>query len=92
MIPSSSTTYTTQQLKDALASLAIVPTTTTIITNDNNKNNLVEDCKHIYGLNHNQNNNDDSLFFKSDFKLSMLQTITARRILDYNHLMVRFLL
>ena len=91
MIPSSSTTYTTQQLKDALASLAIVPTTT-ITTNDNNNNNLVEDCKHIYGFNHNQNNNDDSLFFKSDFELSMLQTITARRILDYNHLMVRFLL
>ena len=67
-------TYTTSDLKDALASMAT-----------KNVSDLNEDCKHIHGF----CNDSDASFFKNDHELSMLQTITARRILDYKALLVR---
>ena len=83
--------YTTTELKNALASLS------TFVTRED----LVHDCNHIHGFQtdgmNNDNNDDDdvgtsSSFFKEGHELSMLQTITARRILDYENLLVRHFL
>lgn len=88
--------YSTLQLKVALASLSTsISSTTTSNTLD-----IVRDCAHIYGFNtnYNPNNNNssssssddsDDSFFMKDHELSMLQTITARRILDYQSFEVR---
>lgn len=65
--------YSDIELKAALASMA-----------QNDSSNWVEECSHLYGFNHHSTNTDD--LFLPDHKLSMLQTITARRILDYNKL------
>lgn len=70
--------YSEYQLKEALASLTLCE-----------GSGMKEDCHHIHGF-------DDGAgrgsFFKSDHKLSALQTITARRVLDYLELRVRQLL
>lgn len=69
-----STEYSETDLKAALASMA-----------QNDCSSWKEECSHLYGFN-NQSKNTDDLFLPSH-KLSMLQTITARRILDYNRLL-----
>ncbi len=77
--------YTTSQLKDALASLA---------TKEVSKR--IDDCSHIHGFFIDSSSgsadgdcSSSSLpFFKDDHELSMLQTITARRVLDYSNLLV----
>jgi hypothetical protein len=76
----SSPSHTDQELKDALASLA------TIIPEDIN-----DDCQHIHGFEHTASAASTTFSFKEDHELSMLQTITARRVLDYNALLVCFL-
>lgn len=69
-----STEYSETDLKAALASMA-----------QNDCSSWKEECSHLYGFN-NQSKNTDDLFLPSH-KLSMLQTITAHRILDYNRLL-----
>jgi hypothetical protein len=64
--------YSEFQLKEALASLTVCEGT-----------GIKEDCSHIHGF-----DSGARSFFKSDHKLSMLQTITARRVLDYMELRV----
>ncbi len=44
-----------------------------------------EECGHFHGFN---DVADGSSLFQPDHKLSMLQTITARRVLDYDNLLV----
>jgi hypothetical protein len=73
MSPLENIPYSDYQLKEALASLTLCEGT-----------GIREDCKHIHGF----DTNGATRFFKSDHKLSMLQTITARRVLDYMELRV----
>jgi len=64
--------YNESQLMEALASLAI--------TNDHDPHSINDDCHHIYGFN---KSSKPGPFFKSNHELSMLQKITAHRVLDY---------
>jgi len=66
--------YNESQLMEALASLSC------------EGSSINEDCAHIDGFN--SVTRPGSSFFKADYKLSMLQTITARRVLDYLELRV----
>jgi anthranilate synthase/indole-3-glycerol phosphate synthase/phosphoribosylanthranilate isomerase len=66
--------YSETELKAALASMA-----------QNDSSSWKEECSHLYGFNNESKNTDD--LFLPNHKLSMLQTITARRILDYNRLL-----
>lgn len=78
--------YTTTQLQDALASLSTV--------DHNNRIELIHDCNHIHGFQSNsgsEDSNSTTSYFVEGHELSMLQTITARRVLDYNDLLVRLL-
>jgi len=65
--------YTSSQLKEALASLASTDESTSV----------KEECGHFHGY---DDSSDDNVF-TSDHELSMLQTITARRVLDYEKLL-----
>ena len=72
--------YTVPELKDALASLAINTTSN-------------EDSNHIHGYHNGDNGKGDTVdgdgdYFTDGHELSMLQTITARRVLDYRALLV----
>jgi hypothetical protein len=67
------TPYNEPQLMEALASLAL--------TNEHESTHTInDDCSHIYGFN---KSSKPGPFFKSKHELSMLQKITARRVLDY---------
>jgi hypothetical protein len=70
--------YNESQLMEALASLTPFEGT-----------GINQDCHHIHGFN---SGTSPGSFFKHDHKLSMLQQITARRVLDYMTLRVRFLI
>ena len=77
--------YTVTQLQDALASLSTV--------DHKNRTELIHDCNHIHGFQSsgNEDSNGATSYFVEGHELSMLQTITARRVLDYNKLLVRLL-
>jgi len=70
--------YSAQQLKDALATLAS--------SSGNNPSERDDSCRHIFG--YRQSTSEALSFFDETHVLSMLQTITARRILDYEALLV----
>jgi len=67
--------YTSSQLKEALASLASTDESTSV----------KEECGHFHGFD--DSNDSEKNVFKPDHELSMLQTITARRVLDYQKLL-----
>ncbi len=63
--------YTSSQLKEALASLASTDESTSV----------KEECDHFHGFDDSDDSSED--VFKTDHELRMLQTVTARRVLDY---------
>jgi len=68
--------YTGTELKNALISLAVDDST-----------QWTNDCQHIHGFNSSSTfTNSTDYFFVDNHELSMLQTITARRVLDYQKL------
>ncbi len=89
--------YSASELKDALASLS----TTTAANDSTSRADLIHDCNHIHGFDGRSDaaaatdaanathDDDDCSYFVDGHELSMLQTITARRVLDYDNLLVR---
>ncbi len=73
MSPLESIEYTESQMIEAFASL---------VSGDEG---LKKECGHFHGFNDVAH---DGSLFQPDHKLSMLQTITARRVLDYKNLLV----
>lgn len=68
--------YNDSQLMEALASLSPFEGT-----------GINSDCAHIHGFN---SGTTPGSFFKAGHELSMLQKITARRVLDYMELRVSY--